>query len=89
MQDDPNPEVKTVSLQEILTPAQMEHACNLMNQYPDDGELAAALKAYLEQFKDELLAKGLVVDYLAYMLVAAKYKAMNNTVDFRGEFGKN
>lgn len=89
MQNDETPEVKHMTLGEILTPAQMEHALTLMNTHQDDIDLANALKEYLAQFKEELLAKGLDSDYLAYKLIEVKYNAMNNSIDIRGDFSKN
>ena len=56
------------SLSDILTPEQIQEVTNIANSVTDDMELTRKLKAYFATIAQELDAKGIVPDYLAYML---------------------
>ncbi len=73
-----NNDPKRITLGELLTDEQGEHVCKLMLQHDDEIELTRALKAYLNQFSAELEAKGVLPDYLAYVLLAYKLGFRNN-----------
>jgi len=79
MQDDTEG-VKHVAITDILTKDQLERVIALMNEHTDDIRLVAALKEYLGGFKNELLAKGVVVDYLAYWLLHCKTEIIVNNI---------
>lgn len=61
---------KTARLDELLTPAQLTAVQGIVNAHADPFQALPTLRAYLDGFKDELLAKGLISDYLAYAIVA-------------------
>lgn len=62
---------RQVRLDEILTGEQLAAVTDIVDKAKDGMEAAKQLKTYLRQFKDELEAKGLDSDYLAYLIVAA------------------
>ena len=64
--------MKTMQLGEVLTPEQLDRVIHILNTTSDTIEQAQALKTYLRPFAVELEDKGVVSDYLAYWLVAAK-----------------
>lgn len=60
--------MKTISLGELLTEEQGREVVRIMSESKDDAEMTARLKKYLAQFKDQLEAKGVVPEYLAYAI---------------------
>lgn len=63
-------ETKTVRLSDLLTKEQVKECCKIINRGSRySNETIGALKEYLGQFKEELEAKGVLPDYLAYMLI--------------------
>jgi len=72
--------VTKVAITDILTKEQLDHVIGLMNDHANDLELTKALKAYLGGFKDALLEKGVVADYLAYWLLHCKTEIIVNNV---------
>lgn len=59
---------KITSLGEILTEPQIEAVLDIIQKYPDSIERVKQMKAYLSPFKAELEKKGVVADYLAYVI---------------------
>lgn len=60
---------KNTTLGEILNPEQLHGAVDIINRIQnDDIALTQALKKYLVQFSADLEKKGVVPDYLAYLL---------------------
>lgn len=60
---------KTVRMDELLTEDQIKMVTEILNQGGTDFERTHAVRKYLEQFKDQLEAKGVVPGYLAYVVV--------------------
>lgn len=60
---------KTVRMDELLTEDQIKMVTEILNQGGTDFEKTHAIRKYLEQFKDQLEAKGVLHDYLAYVIV--------------------
>lgn len=59
--------MKTMPLGQLLTDEQIEQVLDII-QHTARHERIAKLKEYLGQFKAELEHKGVVADYLAYMV---------------------
>lgn len=57
-------------LQDVLSDDQIQACIDILNREHDDIAQARQLKAYLGQFSEQLRAKGLDHNYLAYVLVA-------------------
>lgn len=70
--------MKTVALKEILNEEQLTEVERLVNSTPDQTSLTQKLRVYLAQFKEELEAKGVVGDYLAYVLAYKLYSGGDN-----------
>lgn len=60
---------KNMLLTEILTPEQCGEVVRIC-ETQDDDDIVKHLKAYLNQFREQLEAKGVLPDYLAYYLYA-------------------
>lgn len=58
---------KTMQLGEILTPEQCDEVARICETETDD-HIVPKLKQYLAQFTEQLEAKGVLPDYLAYLL---------------------
>ena len=63
--------MKTAKLSDLLTAEQMEEVCDIFNSSDDDMDAVRKLKIYLNNLKEQLEAKGIVPDYLAYVLLAS------------------
>lgn len=57
---------------ELLTPEQIQKVVDILNSSQDTTVLARQLKDYLRPLTKELEAKGVLPDYLAYVLVASR-----------------
>lgn len=62
-------ETKTVALGDILSKQQLKDIAKLLNETPEHNQVEF-LKNYLNTFPEELEAKGVLPDFLAYMLYA-------------------
>lgn len=63
--------LREAQLGDFFDDNQMQAIMDLLNRQDlDDLALTKALKAYLGRFRDDLLAKGLNSDYMAYWLLA-------------------
>jgi hypothetical protein len=63
--------MKTIRLDEILTKEQLKKTLVIINQgggHPLDIATIKALKAYYKTIEDDLLAKDIPPDYLAYQV---------------------
>jgi hypothetical protein len=56
-------------LGEILTDEQIAEVVKLLNSFDDDFDRCNAIKRYLNKFRDALETKGVIPDYLAYLIV--------------------
>lgn len=56
-------------LKELLDGRQLVAVQAILHAHGDPFEALPTLRAYLDGFKDELLVKGIVSDYLAYAIV--------------------
>ena len=63
--------MKIAKLSDLLTQEQMEEVCDIFNTSDDDMDAVRKLKIYLNNLKEQLEAKGIVPDYLAYVLLAS------------------
>ena len=61
---------KNVQLGDILTPEQIDAVVQLACSTPDDFKFTQRAKDYLNKIATELEAKGVVPDYLAYVLTS-------------------
>ena len=75
-EDDMPEKVKMVPLGAILSREQIEAAVRILRSTTDNLEQTRRLKEYLKPFEAELLAKGVVYEYLAYVLLAMKDKLL-------------
>ena len=65
----PDDKMRTVQLGDLLNNDQIKGVLEILNrQDQDDIATTAALKTYLQQFRDELERKGVDDAYLAYLL---------------------
>jgi len=67
---EPEPDVPQVPLSKILTPEQMEKVIELWNGSESPDQALMRLRGYLQTIEAELSEKGVLPDYLAYMLYA-------------------
>lgn len=58
---------KTMSLGDILNPEQCDEVISICETETDEN-IVPRLKQYLGQFKEQLESKGVLPDYLAYLL---------------------
>lgn len=58
----------TMKLGELLTDEQIEKVLDIIVEHPNQHERIRALKQYLAQFSKELEAKGVISDFLAYVV---------------------
>lgn len=58
----------TFRLGDLLTEPQIEAVLDIIEHCPDSIERVKRLKEYLNTFKDDLEKKGVVADYLAYVI---------------------
>ncbi len=61
--------MKTITLGELLNGAQCSQVERIIEQ-TEEGQLVRKLTDYLKQFRDELEAKGVLPEYLAWVLYA-------------------
>lgn len=69
---------KSVKLTELLTEQQLDVVESILNETPDRMDASNKLRRYLAQFKDELLTKGVVSDYLAYVIAYKQWTGGDN-----------
>jgi hypothetical protein len=63
--------VRNARLDEILSPEQIDEVLGILNSTEAASpQQVHKLKGYLRQHKDELLAKEILPDYLAYAIAA-------------------
>lgn len=62
--------MKTVQLTELLDDEQIKGVEGILKEYDGSNVMTLALIRYLSQFRAELEAKGVVPEYLAYVLIA-------------------
>lgn len=67
---------KQVTLGEILTEDQAEEAFKILKETPKD-KCVNALKVYFRTIEKELEGKGMLPDYLAYVLYAKQYNIID------------
>lgn len=66
-----SPGQRTITLQDLLTKDQLQAVVDILNRPNlDDIAQTRLLKDYLRQFDQQLQAKGVLPDYLAYLLLA-------------------
>lgn len=65
---------RTVKLREILTEKQIRQLTKVMNKHRGKPTLTSELKKLLEPLAEQLEAKGVLPDYLAYYLTYAADK---------------
>ena len=68
---------KTVRMDELLTEDQVKMVTEILNQGGTEFEKTHAIRRYLAQFKEQLEAKGVLSDYLAYVIVFQLYGQFN------------
>ena len=72
-------ETKHVKLSDILTNEQLDEVERILNTCGGDRMQATKdLRTYLNQFKVELEAKGVVADYLAYTIAYRQWTGGDN-----------
>lgn len=71
-------ETKMVKLTDLLSHDQLDVVESILNETPDRMEASNKLRRYLAQFKDELLKKGVVSDYLAYVIAYKQWTGGDN-----------
>ncbi len=69
---------RTTSLSELLSDEQITAVTAILNKPVDSFQTTKELKAYLKQFSGELQQKGVVSDYLAYLLMANRDNILAN-----------
>jgi len=70
---------KVVKLTDLLTEAQLDEVERILNNCGGDRMKATNdLRRYFATFKDELLAKGAVHDYLAYVIAYRRWTGGDN-----------
>lgn len=62
-------ETKTVAITDILTDKQIDEVVRICNKTPDN-QIVRELSKYLKQFEHDLDYKGIVYEYLAWVLYA-------------------
>jgi hypothetical protein len=65
----PRPDRQSFTLDQILTPEQIESCIQILNAEPDAGQQHRKIEGYLSPFAQQINAKGLQVPYLAHVLV--------------------
>jgi hypothetical protein len=63
--------MKTAKISDLLTMEQMKDICDIYNEADNDMDAFRQSKIYLNNIKEQLEAKGVVPDYLAYALLAS------------------
>ena len=72
-------EQKTVKLTDLLTEEQLNEVERILKQHGEDMlEASNHLRRYLEAFKTQLEAKGVVPGYLAYVIVYKQWTGGDN-----------
>lgn len=61
--------MNSISLDQLLTMDQLRKVMAIYDKHGNSPEGARALKTYLNTFKAELEAKGVLPDYAAYLLL--------------------
>lgn len=62
--------MKTIELSELLNDGQINRVTEILDSKGYIWERDKELKKYLSQFRSELEAKGVLPEYLAYVLIA-------------------
>jgi len=61
--------MRTITLGELMTPEQLDRCYEIIKSCNGDSAMATSkLKSYLIQFREQLEAKGVLPEYLAYGL---------------------
>jgi hypothetical protein len=63
--------MESVALGDLLTPEQLNQVVALAGGTQDDMDFTQKAKTYLRTIESELATKGVIPDYLAYVLTAA------------------
>ena len=71
-------ETKQVLLSDLLTHEQLDEVERILNTTEDRMDASNKLRRYLAQFKTELEAKGVVSDYLAYLIAYKQWTGGDN-----------
>lgn len=71
-------EVRHMKLSELLTHEQLDEVERILNSTEDRMDASNQLRRYLAQFKTELEAKGVVSDYLAYVIAFKQWTGGDN-----------
>lgn len=69
---------KMVKLTDLLSHEQLDVVESILNETPDRMKASNKLRRYLAQFKAELEAKGVVSDYLAYVIAYKQWTGGDN-----------
>lgn len=68
--------MKTTNLTELLNDEQIKEVDKILNAKGYVWERTKKLKEYLGQFRIELVAKGVLPEYLSYVLIAKHMKVI-------------
>ncbi len=71
-------ETKQVKLIDLLTHEQLDEVERILSETEDQMEASNKLRRYLSQFRSELEAKGVVSDYLAYVIAYKQWTGGDN-----------
>jgi hypothetical protein len=70
---------KTVKLSDLLTEEQLHEVERILNEFGEDKfEAGNKLRRYLEGFHEQLIQKGVVPGYLAYVIVWRQWTGGDN-----------
>lgn len=62
---------RTTQLAQLLNPDQLVAVQGILKAHQDPFDALPTLRAYLDGFREDLLVKGVLSDYLAYAIVNA------------------
>jgi hypothetical protein len=64
--------VKTIKLEDLITDDQTKDIWKIMDEHPDPIKRVKALTEYLQKLREGLEAKGVLPEYLAYVIEAQR-----------------
>jgi hypothetical protein len=73
-----DPEQKMMKLTDILTSEQLDMVESILSETPDQMDATRKLRKYFATFKEDLLAKGVVSEYLAYVIAYKQWTGGDN-----------